>query len=189
MARSPGKLEVKKWWPHWSGDTLDNVIDYTTFVMIPAFILYQSGLLDHTNAIGQKEELISKFTSFSAAAVIVITSAIYYADTRMKTEDYGFKGFPVCWNMVVFALFVGFAVTDILAGIHPVHGTHDIFSHHIHPSGTRKSAPPLEHLCVCDLGDQRIDLLSISILIIRYSSMPSSSPAVFICFVSVLFCN
>jgi len=100
------KLEVKKWWPHWSGDTLDNVIDYTTFVMIPAFILYQSGLLDHTNAIGQKEELISKFTSFSAAAVIVITSAIYYADTRMKTEDYGFKGFPVCWNMVVFALFV-----------------------------------------------------------------------------------
>ncbi|MGI9351152.1 MAG: CDP-alcohol phosphatidyltransferase family protein [Rhizobiaceae bacterium] len=100
------KLHVKKWWPHWSGDTLDNVIDYTTFVMLPAFILYQSGLLDQTNAWGQKEELLSKFTSFTAAAVIVITSAIYYADTRMKTEDYGFKGFPVCWNMVVFALFV-----------------------------------------------------------------------------------
>lgn len=100
------KLEVKKWWPHWSGDTLDNVIDYATFVMIPAFILYQSGLLDQTNAWGQREELLSKFTSFTAAAVIVITSAIYYADTRMKTEDNGFKGFPVCWNMVVFALFV-----------------------------------------------------------------------------------
>ena len=100
------KLEVKKWWPHWSGDTLDNVIDYTTFVMIPAFILYQSGLLDQTDAYGRKEELLSKFTSFSAAAVIVITSAVYYADTRMKTEDFGFKGFPVCWNMVVFALFV-----------------------------------------------------------------------------------
>ena len=100
------KLEVKKWWPHWSGDILDNVIDYTTYVMIPAFILYQSGLLDHTNSLGQKEELISKFYSFGAAAAIVITSAIYYADTSMKTEDYGFKGFPVCWNMVVFALFV-----------------------------------------------------------------------------------
>ena len=87
------KLEVKKWWPHWSGDTLDNVIDYVTFVMIPAFILYQSGLL-------------GKYASFTAAAVIVITSAIYYADTRMKTEDYGFKGFPICWNMVVFTLFV-----------------------------------------------------------------------------------
>jgi len=87
------KLEVKKWWPHWSGDMLDNVIDYTTYVMIPAFILYQSGIL------GMR-------TSFIAAAIIVITSAIYYADTRIKTEHYGFKGFPVCWNMVVFTLFV-----------------------------------------------------------------------------------
>ena len=24
----------------------------------------------------------------------------------MKTEDYGFKGFPVCWNMLVFTLFI-----------------------------------------------------------------------------------
>lgn len=100
------KFEVKKWWPHWSGDTLDNVIDYATFVMIPAFILYQSGLLDQTDALGEKREVLSRFVSFLAAAVIVITSAIYYADTRMKTEDYGFKGFPVCWNMIVFTLFV-----------------------------------------------------------------------------------
>ena len=87
------KLEVKVWWPHWSGDMLDSVIDYVTYVMIPAFILYQSGLL-------------GKYTSFLAAALIVITSAIYYADTRMKTEHYGFKGFPVCWNMVVFTLMI-----------------------------------------------------------------------------------
>jgi len=87
------KLEVKKWWPFWSGDMLDSVIDYVTYVMIPAFILYQSGLL-------------GKYSSFVAAAVIVITSAIYYADTRMKTVDNGFKGFPVCWNMVVFTLFI-----------------------------------------------------------------------------------
>ncbi|MFZ1814326.1 MAG: CDP-alcohol phosphatidyltransferase family protein [Rhizobiaceae bacterium] len=86
------KLEVKKWWPFWSGDMLDAVIDYVTYVMIPAFILYQSGLM-------------GKNFSFLSAAVIVITSAIYYADTRMKTEDYGFKGFPVCWNMIVFTLF------------------------------------------------------------------------------------
>jgi phosphatidylcholine synthase len=85
------KLEVKKWWPYWSGDMLDAVIDYVTYVMIPAFILYQSGLM-------------GKYVSFFAAAVIVVTSAIYYADTRMKTEDYGFKGFPVVWNMVVFTL-------------------------------------------------------------------------------------
>lgn len=87
------KLEVKKHWPYWSGDILDVVIDYVSYVMIPAFILYQSGLL-------------GAYASFSAAAIIVITSAIYYADTRTKTKDYGFKGFPICWNMVVFTLYV-----------------------------------------------------------------------------------
>jgi phosphatidylcholine synthase len=87
------KLDVKRWWPHWSGDMIDSVVDYTTYVMIPAFALYQSGLM-------------GRYFSFAAAAIIVITSAIYYADTRMKTEDYGFKGFPVCWNMIVFTLFI-----------------------------------------------------------------------------------
>lgn len=87
------KLEVKKWWPHWSGDMLDSVVDYVTYVIIPAFILYQSGLM-------------GRHLSFAAAALIVITSAIYYADTRTKTADYGFKGFPICWNMLVFTLFL-----------------------------------------------------------------------------------
>lgn len=87
------KLEVKKWWPYWSGDMLDNVIDYVSYVMIPAFILYQTGLLGH-------------YASFIAAAIIVTTSAVYYADTRTKTEDYGFKGFPICWNMVIFTLYI-----------------------------------------------------------------------------------
>jgi phosphatidylcholine synthase len=87
------RLKVREWWPHWSGDMLDSVIDYVTYVMIPAFILYQSGLM-------------GRYFSFAAAAIIVVTSAVYYADTRMKTEDYGFKGFPVCWNMVVFTIFI-----------------------------------------------------------------------------------
>jgi phosphatidylcholine synthase len=36
----------------------------------------------------------------------VVSSAIYYADTGMKTKENFFKGFPVVWNMVVFTLFV-----------------------------------------------------------------------------------
>lgn len=87
------KLEVKKWWPYWSGEMLDSIIDYFTYVMLPAFALYQSGLM-------------GKYASFASAAIIVVTSAIYYADTRMKSEDYGFIGFPVAWNMVVFTLFI-----------------------------------------------------------------------------------
>jgi len=87
------KLKVKEVLPNWSGDTLDNVIDYVTYVIIPAFALYQRGFM-------------GEGLSFLSAAIIVVTSAIYYADTGMKTKENFFKGFPVVWNMVVFTLFV-----------------------------------------------------------------------------------
>ena len=35
-----------------------------------------------------------------------MSSAIYYADMGMKTDEYFFSGFPVVWNMVIFTLFV-----------------------------------------------------------------------------------
>jgi phosphatidylcholine synthase len=62
-------------------------------VLIPAFALYQRGFM------GER-------LSFLSAAIIVVSSAIYYADTGMKTKENFFKGFPVVWNMVVFTLFV-----------------------------------------------------------------------------------
>ena len=87
------KLQVKDVLPTWSGEMLDNIIDYVTYVLIPAFALYQSGFM-------------GEGLSFLSAAIIVVSSAIYYADTGMKTTENFFKGFPVVWNMVVFTLFV-----------------------------------------------------------------------------------
>ncbi|AVM32323.1 phosphatidylcholine/phosphatidylserine synthase [Brucella melitensis] len=87
------KLEVKYVLPNWSGELLDSIIDYVTYVLIPAFALYQSGFMG-TNL------------SFISGAIIVVSSAIYYADTGMKTKENFFKGFPVVWNMVVFTLFI-----------------------------------------------------------------------------------
>lgn len=87
------KLEVKEILPTWSGELLDNIIDYVTYVIIPAFALYQRGFM------GEK-------LSFLSAAIIVVSSAIYYADMGMKTKENFFKGFPVVWNMIVFTLFV-----------------------------------------------------------------------------------
>ena len=87
------KLEVKYVLPNWSGELLDNIIDYVTYVLVPAFALYQSGFM------GQN-------LSFISGAIIVVSSAIYYADTGMKTKENFFKGFPVVWNMVVFTLFI-----------------------------------------------------------------------------------
>ena len=86
------KVRVKEVIPNWSGDTLDNIIDYVTYVLLPAFALYQSSM-------------IGEPWSFVAAGMIVVSSAIYYADTGMKTGDYFFSGFPVVWNMIVFTLF------------------------------------------------------------------------------------
>ena len=86
------KVDVKGVLPHWSGDLLDSIIDYATYSLIPAVALYLSGM-------------IGRPASFVAAALIVISSAIYYADTRMKTKDNFFRGFPVAWNFVVFTFF------------------------------------------------------------------------------------
>ena len=59
-------FNVKAVLPNWSGETLDCIIDYVTFVLIPAFALYQSGFLD-------------KGPSFLAALLIVCTSADAYS--------------------------------------------------------------------------------------------------------------
>jgi len=38
--------------------------------------------------------------------LVVFASALYFADTRMKTSDYWFRGFPALWNVVALYLFV-----------------------------------------------------------------------------------
>ena len=87
------RLRVSEVLPSWSGVMLDNIIDYVTYVLLPAFALYQS-------------HMIGEPLSFVAAALIVVSSAIYYADSGMKTAENFFSGFPVVWNMVVFSFFV-----------------------------------------------------------------------------------
>ena len=83
---------VKTMWPTYDGVLLDLIIDYLTYVFIPAFALFQSGLLPG-------------WTGWCAIIVITYASVIYFADTRMKTTDKSFAGFPACWNMVVLVLF------------------------------------------------------------------------------------
>ena len=84
--------DVKINWPTYDGVLLDLIIDYLTYVFIPAFALFQSGLLPG-------------WTGWCAIIVITYASVIYFVDTRMKTKDNSFAGFPACWNMVVIVLF------------------------------------------------------------------------------------
>jgi phosphatidylcholine synthase len=79
--------------PRWSGEVLDLVVDFLTYVFVPAFAIARSGLLPGAAAI-------------PAAIAIVVSGALYFADRNMKTDDNYFRGFPGLWNAVAFYLFL-----------------------------------------------------------------------------------
>jgi phosphatidylcholine synthase len=86
------RYHVKHYAAEFDGELLDLIIDYLTYVFIPAFALFKSGLMDG-------------WTGWFAIIIITFASAMYFADTRMKTKDKSFSGFPGCWNMVVLVIF------------------------------------------------------------------------------------
>ncbi|WP_136683737.1 CDP-alcohol phosphatidyltransferase family protein [Falsirhodobacter xinxiangensis] len=86
------RYDVTRNWPNYDGVLMDLIIDYLTYVFIPAYALFKSGLLEG-------------WEGWLTIILIVYGSVIYFADTRMKTKDYSFAGFPGCWNMVVLVLF------------------------------------------------------------------------------------
>jgi phosphatidylcholine synthase len=79
--------------PRWSGDVLDLVVDFTTYVFVPAYAIAASGYLPDKLAL-------------PAACVVVVTGALYFADNNMKTADNYFRGFPTLWNAAAFYLFL-----------------------------------------------------------------------------------
>jgi len=74
------------------GSLLDLVIDFLTYVFIPVFALLRAGLLEG-------------IPGLVAASVVVFASSLYFADTRMKTPDKSFSGFPAAWNMFALVVF------------------------------------------------------------------------------------
>ncbi|WP_416376528.1 CDP-alcohol phosphatidyltransferase family protein [Thalassovita sp.] len=86
------RYHVKHYAAQFDGVLLDLIIDYLTYVFIPAFALFKS-------------DLLPGWTGWFAIIVITFASAMYFADTRMKTKDNSFSGFPGCWNMLVIVMF------------------------------------------------------------------------------------
>ena len=75
------------------GVVLDLVVDFLTYVLVPVVALWRS-------------DLMPTDVSFWIGLIVTIASALYFADTRMKTDDLWFRGFPATWNILVFYLFV-----------------------------------------------------------------------------------
>jgi phosphatidylcholine synthase len=90
MAR---KLQVMTLLPRWSGDVLDLVVDFLTYVFVPAYAIAHAGALPDLLAV-------------PAGIAIVVTSALYFADRQMKMDDNFFRGFPTLWNAVAFYLIL-----------------------------------------------------------------------------------
>jgi phosphatidylcholine synthase len=87
------KLDVARLQPNWSGETLDLVVDFVTYVFVPAYAITASGLL---------LPLAAPLLGIG----IVVSSALYFADRRMKAADNHFRGFPALWNAAAFYLFL-----------------------------------------------------------------------------------
>jgi len=116
------RLDVARVQPNWSGEVLDLVVDFVTYVFVPAYAITASGLLLPVAA-----PLLG--------AGVAVTGALYFADRRMKAADNHFRGFPALWNAAAFYLFLlhlppalsslGVAVLIVLTFV-PFHVLHPI---------------------------------------------------------------
>jgi phosphatidylcholine synthase len=87
------RLDVMNVQPDWSGDVLDLVVDFTTYVFVPAYAITTSGIL-------------LPLAAPVLGVAITVTGALYFADRRMKSDDNHFRGFPGLWNIAAFYLFL-----------------------------------------------------------------------------------
>jgi phosphatidylcholine synthase len=87
------RLDVVRLQPNWSGEVLDLVVDFVTYVFVPAYAITASGLL---------WPLAAPLLGMG----IAVSGALYFADRRMKSDDNHFRGFPGLWNMAAFYLFL-----------------------------------------------------------------------------------
>jgi phosphatidylcholine synthase len=79
--------------PRWSGATLDLVVDFVTYVFVPAYAIADSGILPPVIAP-------------VAGVAIVVSGAVYFADRQMKMPGNYFRGFPALWNLAAFYLLL-----------------------------------------------------------------------------------
>src|SRR5437667_7224674 len=87
------RLDVMRVQPNWSGEVLDLVVDFVTYVFVPAYAISASGRL-------------LPLAAPLLGVGIVVSGALYFADRRMKAADNHFRGFPALWNAAAFYLFL-----------------------------------------------------------------------------------
>lgn len=92
---------VKERLPRFSGDVLDLVVDYVTYVFVPVLALHTAGLFQG-------------YLGLLLEAGILLSSLFHFSDTASKDADNHFVGFPAVWNVVAFYL-LAFAASPSVA--------------------------------------------------------------------------
>jgi phosphatidylcholine synthase len=104
------KARVTEYTPNFDGASLDLVIDYFTYVAVPALMIYWFNMVP-------LDFLFSGSTwSLICAVIIMAVSCYTFANVGMKSSDYYFVGFPAIWNVVVlyFYLFGSGAIVNLV---------------------------------------------------------------------------
>ena len=88
-------FKVKEVLPNMDGKTIDFVVDFATYAIIPAYFFYSANL-------------VPDMWNLPLTFLILIVSSVYYGKEGMVSEDMYFIGFPVLWNIVVFYMIFVF---------------------------------------------------------------------------------
>lgn len=97
-------FKVKEVLPYMDGKTIDYVIDFATYAIIPAYFFYEA-------------ELVADDWRLPLTFLILMVSALYYGKEGMVSDDNYFIGFPVLWNMVVFYLVFVLSCSPLINGL------------------------------------------------------------------------
>ncbi|MBD1551388.1 phosphatidylcholine synthase [Pseudomonas typographi] len=87
------RINVREVLPHFDGSVLDLVIDYLTYVFIPALFIY-------------KYIPLPEHTLLLTTTVILVSSLFCFCNVNMKSSDNYFVGFPAAWNVVALCLYI-----------------------------------------------------------------------------------
>jgi phosphatidylcholine synthase len=88
--------------PWFSGAKLDDLVDYLTYVFVPAVFIWRALIVPDAWAI-------------PVASAVLLSSAYGFSRDDAKTTDHFFTGFPSYWNIVVFYLYVMHGAQEINA--------------------------------------------------------------------------
>lgn len=86
------RFKVEEVLPYMDGKSIDYIIDFATYSIIPCFFFYKANMVS--------DELMP-----IAVSAILLSSALYYGKKGMVSDGQYFLGFPVLWNFVVFFQF------------------------------------------------------------------------------------